>query len=178
MTDHNTQGEPRGNADSGEQGERPGENSGAAAAENPRRERAAYCGVGRFVVNTSAASRRKPRRARQRATGREPENYTAAALSAFQYCDQTVHQFRTLVAIAATILRAPPATEHERLSQQTMMQLLLDTVEHYQRGAEDDRALFEVLVLDARNLHGTQMRAGEALKLLGARRTQSARCQV
>lgn len=58
------------------------------------------------------------------------------------------------------------------------MQLLLDTAEHYRRSAEDDRALFEVLVLDARNIHATDMSAGEALKLLGERRTQSARYQV
>ena len=103
-------------------------------------------------------------------TGRESENYAAAALSAFEYCSQTVDQFRTLVAIAATILRAPPTSHDARVSRQTMLQLLLDTAEHYQRGAENDRALFEVLVLDARNIHGTDMRADEALKLLGERR--------
>ncbi|MDQ7981798.1 hypothetical protein QYH69_31755 [Paraburkholderia sp. SARCC-3016] len=78
----------------------------------------------------------------------------------------------------ATILRAPPASKDERVGHQTLMQLLLDTAEHYRRSAEDDRALFEVLVLDARNIHATDMSAGEALKLLGERRTQSARYQV
>jgi hypothetical protein len=141
-------------------------------------ERAAQRNVGRFVVNPHAAPRRKPRRAGRTSTARESTNYTAAARSAFEYCSQTVDQFRTLVAIAATVLRAPPAGDDERVSRQTMLQLLLDTAEHYQRGAEDDRALFEVLVLDARNIHGTGMGAGEALQLLGERRTQAARCQV
>ncbi|GAB7526479.1 hypothetical protein [Paraburkholderia sp. 2C] len=141
-------------------------------------ERAADLGVGRFVVHARAASRRKPRRTARALAEREHSSYPAAALSAFEYCDQTVNQFRTLVSIAATILRAPPASNEARLSQQTMLQLLLDTAEHYQRGAEDDRALFEVLVLDARNLHSTRMSAGEALKLLAERRTQSARYQV
>jgi hypothetical protein len=147
-------------------------------------ERAPRRGVGRFVVNTRAAPRRKPRRASRASrtsrtsAGRESASYAAAALSAFEYCNQTVDQFRTLVAIAATILRTPPASNHERVSRQTMMKLLLDTAEHYQRRAEDDRALFEVLVLDARNIHGTEMGAGEALKVLGERRTQSARYQV
>ncbi|HEY4351763.1 MAG TPA: hypothetical protein VGN31_11080 [Paraburkholderia sp.] len=152
MTRNNTQTEPLGRA--------------------PRR------GVGRFVVNTRAAPRRKRRRASRPSTRRAPADYAAAALSAFEYCNQTVDQFRTLVAVAATILRAPPANNHERVSRQTMLKLLLDTAEHYKRSAEDDRALFEVLVLDARNIHGTLMGAGEALKLLGERRTQSARCQV
>jgi hypothetical protein len=141
-------------------------------------ERAAQRGVGRFVVNPRPASRRKPRRAGRTLSEREHASYAAAALSAFEYCDQTVNQFRTLVSLAATILRAPPASNEARVSQQTLLQLLLDTVEHYQRGAEDDRALFEVLVLDARNLHSTRMSAGEALKLLGERRMQSARYQV
>jgi hypothetical protein len=141
-------------------------------------ERAAQRGVGRFVVNPRIAPRRKPRRAARTPTGREAEHYAAAALSAFEYCSQTVDQFRTLVAIAATILRAPPTSHDARVSRQTMLQLLLDTAEHYQRGAENDRALFEVLVLDARNIHGTDMRADEALKLLGERRTQAARYQV
>jgi hypothetical protein len=134
--------------------------------------------VGRFAVNPRATPRRKLRRATRTSTGRESADYAAAALSAFEYCNQTVNQFRTLAAVAATLLRAAPANNGERNSQQAMMQLLLDTAEHYQRGAEDDRALFEVLVLDARDIHGTRMTADEALKLLGERRMQSARYQV
>ena len=103
--------------------------------------------------------------------------YIAAALSALEYSNQSVNQYRTLVAIAATMLRPPP-TANERHNPQVLMKLMLETVQEYQRTAEADRALFEVLVLDARNLHRTDMRAAEAIRLLNARRRQSARFQA
>ncbi|CAB3769285.1 hypothetical protein [Paraburkholderia solisilvae] len=141
-------------------------------------EHTAHRGVGRFAIKPRATSGRRPRRDHAGLARHENAGYPAAALSAFEYCNQTVNQFRTLVAIAATILRASPVAADARRSQQTMLALLLETATGYQRAAEDDRALFEVLVLDARHIRGTRMRANEALELLSTRRRQSARFQA
>jgi hypothetical protein len=152
--------------------------SGPSTRDAEHNEHTAQRGVGRFAIKPRATSGRRPRRDHAGLARHGNAGDPAAALSAFEYCNQTVNQFRTLAAVAATLLRAAPANNGERNNQQAMMQLLLDTAEHYQRGAEDDRALFEVLVLDARDIHGTRMTADEALKLLGERRMQSARYQV
>jgi hypothetical protein len=105
----------------------------------------------------------------------ERKRYAATATSAFEYCERSVAQLRTLVAIAATILRAPPLTADERRSQKTMLELLLKTAEGYQQMAEEDRTLFEVLVLEARGIEATEMSAAEAIRLLGAKGKQAAR---
>jgi len=105
----------------------------------------------------------------------ERKRYAATAVSAFEYCERSAAQLRTLVAIAATILRAPPLTADERRSQKTMLELLLETAEGYQQMAEEDRTLFEVLVLDARGIAATEMSAAEAIRLLGAKGKQAAR---
>jgi hypothetical protein len=152
--------------------------SGPSTRDAEHNEHTAQRGVGRFAIKPRATSGRRPRRDHAGLARHGNAGDPAAALSAFEYCNQTVNQFRTLVAIAATILRAPPAAADERRSQQTMLALLLETATGYQRAAEDDRALFEVLVLDARHIHGTGMRAHEALELLSARRRQSARFQA
>jgi hypothetical protein len=56
-----------------------------------------------------------------------------------------------------------------------MLELLLETAEGYQQMAEEDRTLFEVLVLEARGIEATEMSAAEAIRLLGAKGKQAAR---
>jgi hypothetical protein len=134
-------------------------------------------------VNRRRARAAVTSRARANATDRpatrsgaakwERKRYAAAATSAFEYCERSVAQLRTVVAIAATILRAPPLTADDRRSQRTMLELLLDTAEGYQHMAEEDRTLFEVLVLDARGIEATEMTATEAIRLLNAKGKQA-----
>jgi hypothetical protein len=141
-----------------------------ARARHARRRRGRSASASSVRLN----ERNRPATRRGAAKG-ERKRYMAAATSAFEYCERSVKQLRTIVAIAATILRTPPLTADERRSQRTMLELLLDTAEGYQQMAEGDRALFEVLVLDARNIEATEMSVAEAVKLLRSKGKQAAR---
>ena len=62
------------------------------------------------------------------------------APSAFDLCDRQLSQLNTLTTLAASICRIPAITSDERHRRQTMLELLVDTAEQYQRELECDRA--------------------------------------
>ena len=66
--------------------------------------------------------------------------YEKLALSAFDLCDRQLSQLNTLTTLAASLCRIPAITSDERHRRQTMLELLVDTAEQYQRELECDRA--------------------------------------
>jgi hypothetical protein len=60
----------------------------------------------------------------------------------------------------------PAITSDERRRQQTMLELLVDTAEQYQRELECDRELYQVIALNAKGIPQSRITASRAARLL------------
>ncbi|NPT54297.1 hypothetical protein [Paraburkholderia elongata] len=92
--------------------------------------------------------------------------YEKLALSAFGACDRQIRQLKTLIDLAASIARCPATTVEERRRERNLLKHLLDTVEQYQREAECDRDLYQVIALDAKGVPHSRITAKLAAQLL------------
>jgi len=94
--------------------------------------------------------------------------YEKLALSAFDLCDRQVGQLDTLITLASSICRNPAFTSDERRRRQTLLELLVDTMEQYQQELECDRELYQVIALDAKGVSQSRITARHAANLLAA----------
>ncbi|MGQ7936610.1 hypothetical protein [Paraburkholderia sp. D1E] len=92
--------------------------------------------------------------------------YEKLALSAFGACDRQIRQLRTLIDLAASIMRCPATTVEERRRERNLLEHLLYTVEQYQQEVECDRDLYQVIALDAKGVAHSRITAKLATKLL------------
>lgn len=92
--------------------------------------------------------------------------YEKLALSAFDLCDRQLSQLDTLITLASSIVRNPEFTHDERKRRQTLLELLVDTAEQYQRDLECERELFQVIALDAKGVPRSRLTAHQATNLL------------
>ncbi|MFM0381858.1 hypothetical protein PQQ71_00850 [Paraburkholderia dipogonis] len=92
--------------------------------------------------------------------------YEKLALSAHNLCGRQLDQLRRLAILAASICRSPSMTRVERQSQNALLELLVETVEGYEREVECDRELYQVIALDAKGIPHSRITAGVAAKLL------------
>ncbi|NKJ50291.1 hypothetical protein CIC12_26925 [Burkholderia sp. SG-MS1] len=81
-------------------------------------------------------------------------------------CDQQREQLDKLVTLAASVCRSPAVTNEERAQQRTLLQLLVDTGEVYQRSNECDSQLFQIIALDAKGVAHSRITARDAANLL------------
>lgn len=92
--------------------------------------------------------------------------YEKLALSTFDLCNRQLSQLNTLITLGSSICRNPAITGDERRRQQTMLELLVDTAEQYQRELECDRELYQVIALDAKGIPQSRITANRAMRLL------------
>ncbi|MFM0078519.1 hypothetical protein P0D72_06460 [Paraburkholderia sediminicola] len=92
--------------------------------------------------------------------------YEKLALSAHNLCTRQLDQLRRLAILAASICRSPSMTRVERQSQKALLELLVETVEGYEREVECDRELYQVIALDAKGIPHSRITASVAAKLL------------
>jgi len=92
--------------------------------------------------------------------------YEKLALSTFDLCNRQLSQLNTLITLGSSICRNPAITSDERRRQQTMLELLVDTAEQYQRELECDRELYQVIALDAKGIPQSRITANRAMRLL------------
>ena len=92
--------------------------------------------------------------------------YEKLALSSFDLCNRQLSQLNTLITLGSSICRNPAITSDERRRQQTMLELLVDTAEQYQRELECDRELYQVIALDAKGIPQSRITANRAMRLL------------
>ncbi|WP_153139716.1 hypothetical protein [Paraburkholderia agricolaris] len=92
--------------------------------------------------------------------------YEKLALSTFNLCNRQLSQLNTLITLGSSICRNPAITSDERRRQQTMLELLVDTAEQYQRELECDRELYQVIALDAKGVPQSRITANRAMRLL------------
>ncbi|MFM0500944.1 hypothetical protein [Paraburkholderia caffeinilytica] len=92
--------------------------------------------------------------------------YEKLALSTFDLCNRQLSQLNTLITLASSICRNPAITSDERRRQQTMLELLVDKAEQYQRELECDRELYQVIALDAKGIPQSRITASRAARLL------------
>lgn len=92
--------------------------------------------------------------------------YEKLALSTFDLCNRQLSQLNTLITLSSSICRNPAITSDERRRQQTMLELLVDTAEQYQRELECDRELYQVIALDAKGIPQSRITANRAARLL------------
>ncbi|NPT38710.1 hypothetical protein [Paraburkholderia xenovorans] len=104
-----------------------------------------------------------------RTTSRPPVEalqYEKLALSAFGLVERQLSQLEKLITLAASIVRSPAVTREERHRQRRLLELLIDTGEDYQREAEIDRELYQVIALDAKGVPQSRITARHAANLL------------
>jgi hypothetical protein len=92
--------------------------------------------------------------------------YEKLALSAFHLSDRHRDQLDTLITLASSICRNPAITREERRRRQTLLELLVDTMEQYQQELECDRELYQVIALDAKGVAHSRITARQAANLL------------
>ncbi|WP_434115293.1 hypothetical protein [Paraburkholderia caffeinilytica] len=92
--------------------------------------------------------------------------YEKLALQTFDLCNRQLSQLNTLITLSSSICRNPAITSDERRRQQTMLELLVDTAEQYQRELESDRELYQVIALDAKGIPQSRITANRAARLL------------
>ncbi len=92
--------------------------------------------------------------------------YEKLALSTFDLCNRQLSQLNTLITLGSSICRNPAITSDERRRQQTMLELLVDTAEQYQRELECNRELYQVIALDAKGIPQSRITANRAMRLL------------
>ena len=92
--------------------------------------------------------------------------YEKLALSTFDLCNRQLSQINTLITLASSMCRNPAITSEERRRQRTMLELLVDTAEQYQRELECDRELYQVIALDAKGIPESRITASRAVRLL------------
>ena len=92
--------------------------------------------------------------------------YEKLALSTFDLCNRQLSQLNTLITLASSMCRNPAIMSDERRRQQTMLELLVDTAEQYQRELECDRELYQVIALDAKGIPQSRITASRAARLL------------
>lgn len=78
--------------------------------------------------------------------------YEKPALSAFRLSDRHLDQLDTLITLSSSICRNPSIKIDERRRRQTLLELLVDTMEQYQQELECDRELYQVIALDAKGV--------------------------
>lgn len=96
------------------------------------------------------------------------DRYTRLAMSSLNHCNRSIEQLRAISVLIATVLRKPAVTEDERRAEHTVMSLLMETVEGYERSAEAYRELVTAVATDACDLPDMQLSADEALRLMEA----------
>ncbi|PRY00279.1 hypothetical protein [Paraburkholderia sp. BL25I1N1] len=104
-----------------------------------------------------------------RTTSRPPVDalqYEKLALSAFGLIERQMSQLDKLATLTASIVRNPAVTREERHRQRKLLELLLDTCEDYQREAEIDHELYQVIALDAKGVAQSRLTARHASDLL------------
>ncbi|ASV96946.1 hypothetical protein [Paraburkholderia aromaticivorans] len=104
-----------------------------------------------------------------RITSRPPVDalqYEKLALSAFGLVERQLSQLDKLVTLAASIVRNPAITREERHRQRRLLEVLVDTVEDYQREVENDRELYQVIALDSKGIPQNRITARHAADLL------------
>lgn len=94
---------------------------------------------------------------------RTRERYARLAISSLNRCNRSVEQFRAISALVATVVRHPAVTDDERRAEHTVLSLLMETVEAYEREAEMYRERVADVATDARNLPGARVSADQAL---------------
>jgi len=92
--------------------------------------------------------------------------YEKLALQTFDLCTRQLNQLNTLITLGSTMCRNPAITSDERRRQQTMLELLVDTAEQYQRELECDAELYQVIALDAKGIPQSRITANRAARLL------------
>src|ERR1700761_2109217 len=92
--------------------------------------------------------------------------YEKLALSAFGLVERQLGQLDKLVTLAASVVRSPAVTREERQRQRKLLEVLVDTVEDYQREVEIDRELYQVIALDAKGVPQRCITARRAANLL------------
>jgi len=92
--------------------------------------------------------------------------YEKLALSAFHLSDRHTAQLDTLITLTSSICRNPAITSDERRRRQTLLELLVDTMEQYQQELECDRELYQVIALDAKGVAHNRITARQAADLL------------
>jgi hypothetical protein len=92
--------------------------------------------------------------------------YEKLALSAFDLVDRQLGQLDTLITLTSSICRNPALTSDERKRRQTLLELLVDTMEQYQQDLEHDRELYQVIALDAKGVSQSRITARHAANLL------------
>ena len=92
--------------------------------------------------------------------------YEKLALSAFHLSDRHLDQLDTLITLASSICRNPAIMSEERRRRQTLLELLVDTMEQYQQELECDRELYQVIALDAKGVANSRITARQAANLL------------
>jgi hypothetical protein len=98
--------------------------------------------------------------------------YEKLALSAFGLIERQLSQLDKLVTLAASVIRSPAVTREERQRQRKLLEVLIDTVEDYQREVEIDRELYQIIALDAKGVPQSCITARRAATLL-AKATQT-----
>ncbi|AIP32075.1 hypothetical protein DR64_1564 [Paraburkholderia xenovorans LB400] len=104
-----------------------------------------------------------------RTTSRPPVEalqYEKLALSAFGLVERQLSQLEKLITLAVSIVRSPAVTREERHRQRRLLELLIDTGEDYQREAEIDSELYQVIALDAKEVPQSRIKARHAANLL------------
>jgi hypothetical protein len=104
-----------------------------------------------------------------RTTSRAPVDalqYEKLALSAFGLIERQLTQLDKLITLTASIGRNPAVTREERHRQRKLLELLLDTSEDYQREAEIDHELYQIIALDAKGVPQSRLTARHASDLL------------
>jgi hypothetical protein len=94
------------------------------------------------------------------------ERYTRLAMSSLNQCNRSIEQFRTISVLVASVLRKPAITDDERRAEHTVLSLLMETVDGYERDAETYRELLAAVATDARDLPDTRLSADDALLLM------------
>ncbi|NPT34089.1 hypothetical protein [Paraburkholderia xenovorans] len=92
--------------------------------------------------------------------------YEKLALSAHELCARQLGRLQRLARLAASIRRSPSLTMAERHSQQSLLELLVETAESYEREIECDLELFLVIALDAKGVPHRRITARCAANLL------------
>jgi hypothetical protein len=92
--------------------------------------------------------------------------YEKLALSAFGLVERQIDRLEKLTTLATSIYRSPAVTRDERNRHRTLLGLLIETVEDYQREIEIDRDLYQVIALDAKGIPQSRITARHAANLL------------
>ncbi|OAJ58488.1 hypothetical protein A6V36_06085 [Paraburkholderia ginsengiterrae] len=92
--------------------------------------------------------------------------YEKLALSAFGLIERQIDRLEKLTTLASSIYRNPAITREERSHHRSLLGLLIETAEDYQREIEIDRDLYQIIALDAKGIPQSRITARHAADLL------------